>query len=90
VKSSYGLHCLEILREYGTTELPGNTHANNTNSWPCGRCLCVIHIEVLNKRIKGRGCVALVIGLMRATQHLHDTHQIIVSIRDIFPGGWST
>jgi hypothetical protein len=90
-KSNYELHCLEILRRYGTTELTGDTHANKINEWTCARCQRVIPIRVIRRKTKcGKVPVTLVTGLMRATEHLHDTHQVVISIRDIFPDGWST
>ncbi|KAI5785212.1 hypothetical protein FPQ18DRAFT_309518 [Pyronema domesticum] len=89
-KSNYELHCLEILRRYGTTELTGDTYANKINEWTCGSFQRVIPIRVTGRRkAKFGNMVTLVTGLMRATEHLHVTHQVVISIRDIFPEGWS-
>jgi hypothetical protein len=87
---NYELHCLEILRKYGITELTGDAHANRTNSWTCGRGQRVIPIRVIKRKQKDQDVVTLVTGLMRATEHLYEEHQIVIGIRDIFPDGCST
>ncbi|CCX12613.1 Protein of unknown function [Pyronema omphalodes CBS 100304] len=89
-RNNYELHCLEILRLYGTTKLTGDAHANQTNSWTCGRCRCVIPIRAIKRKPKDQDVVTLVTGLTRATEHLYEEHQIVIGIRDIFPDGCST